>query len=258
MISNKKDIRGQITIFIIIGILIISIIVLFLLFRKGVVPEVPGTGTEENPNTFLESCIKDKLEENIRIISANGGYIENKLHLNLDNEKISFLCYTDNYYTPCINQEPMLIQHLKEEIKNSVANDVRSCFDKMAENLDKKGYSVNAKYNNFDVNLIPKKVVIDIYAELTLTKSGETTNKENFRIVLPSVIYDLAVVSQEIVSQEAKYCNFESLGFMILYPEFKIDRFKTGDLNTIYTVTHRKTEDKFKFAVRGCVMPPGF
>lgn len=250
--------RGQITIFIIAGILIISIIALFLLFRKGVVPEIPGTSIGENPESFLESCIKDKITENIKTISSNGGYIENELHLNLDDEKISFLCYTDNYYTPCINQEPMLIQHLKDEIKNSVKNDVRSCFDKMAESFDKKGYSVSARYNDFEVNLIPKKVVIDIDAELTLTKSGETTSKKNLRVIVPSMIYDLALVSQEIVSQEAKYCNFETTGFMILYPEFKINRFETSELNTVYTVTHKKTNDKFKFAVRGCVMPPGF
>ena len=91
-----------------------------------------------------------------------------------------------------------------------------------------------------------------------MTKSGETTNNENFKFIIPSMIYDLAVVSQEIVNQEAKYCNFESVGFMILYPEFNIDRFKTSDLNIVYTVTHKKTDDKFKFAVRGCVMPPGF
>ena len=253
-----KSKKSQITIFIIIGILIISIIALFLLFRKGIVPEIPGTGTGENPESFLESCVKDKITENINIISSNGGYIKNELHLNLDNEKISFLCYTDNYYTPCINQEPMLIQHLKSEIKNSVKNDVRSCFDKMAESFDKKGYSVSARYKDFEVNLIPKKVAIDIDAELSLTKSGETTNNENFKFIIPSMIYDLAVVSQEIVNQEAKYCNFESVGFMILYPEFNIDRFKTSDLNIVYTITHKKTGDKFKFAVRGCVMPPGF
>lgn len=257
MISDKNR-KGQITIFIIAGILIISIIALFLLFRKGVVPGIPGTDVGENPESFLESCIKDKITENIKTIASNGGYMENELHLNLDNEKISFLCYTDNYYTPCINQEPMLIQHLKEEIKDAVKNDVRSCFDKMAENYDKKGYSVSARYRDFEVNLIPKKAVIDIDAELTLTKSGETNSKKNFRVIVPSMIYDLAVVSQEIVSQEAKYCNFESAGFMILYPEFNINRFKTSDLNIIYTVTHKKTGDKFKFAVRGCVMPPGF
>ena len=93
---------------------------------------------------------------------------------------------------------------------------------------------------------------------MTLTKTGETTKEENFKVVIPSRIYDLAIVSQEIVSQEAKFCNFETVGFMLLYPDFKIERFTTGDLNKIYTITHKKTREKFKFAVRGCVIPPGF
>ena len=71
------------------------------------------------------------------------------------------------------------------------------------------------------------------------------------------MFYDLAVISQEIVSQEAESCNFEILGFMLLNPEFEADRFRTGDSTTIYTIKHKGSEEWFRFAVRSCVIPPG-
>lgn len=254
--------QGQITIFIIVGILIVSLIALFLFFRTGVIPGI-AKSPETNPNVFLSSCMEEKIKETIGLISSQGGYIENPLHKNFkfENEKvftnISYLCYNQNYYLPCINQEPMLIQHLKEEIYNYIFEDVENCFDALTSNLEKQAYVVDVKYQGFEVDLMEKKVVVEINGELVLTKSGETLKHEDFKIIVPSRFYDLAVVVQEIVSQEARFCHFEHLGFMLFYPQFSIDRFRTSDLITIYTLEYRDSKETFRFAVRGCVIPPG-
>ena len=257
----KKN-KAQITIFVIAGILIISTIALFFLFRSEVAPKIGGK-SEINPNGFLGSCIEDKIKQAIGIISSQGGYIKNPLNktFKFEGEKaftdISYLCYNQNYYFPCVNQEPMLIQHLKKEIKDYIRDDVEKCFDDLTSSLEKQGYVVDAKYKGFEIRLMEKKVVVEINGELILTKSGETTKQENFKIIIPSRIYDLAIVAQEIVSQEARFCNFDYLGFMAFYPKFNINKFKTGDSTTIYTIEHKNSKEKFRFAIRGCVIPPG-
>ena len=254
--------KGQVTIFIIVGILIISLVAMFLFFRTGIIPGI-AESPETNPNIFLDSCMEDKIKETIRIISSQGGYIENPLHKTFKFEdesiftNISYLCYNQNYYLPCINQEPMLIQHLKDEIKNHISEDVENCFDELTLSLEKQNYVVDAKYRGFEVDLMDKKVAVKIDGEIALTKSGETSEQEDFKIIVSSRFYNLAVVAQEIVSQEARFCHFEHLGFMLFYPEFNIDRFRTGDSIIIYTIQHRKSKEVFRFAVRGCVIPPG-
>jgi hypothetical protein len=45
---------------------------------------------------------------------------------------------------------------------------------------------------------------------------------------------------------------------MMLYPEFEIEKFRTGESTTIYTIKQRKTGERFRFAIRSCVIPPGF
>jgi hypothetical protein len=257
--SNK---RGQITIFIIVGIVIISVIALFLLFRAGVVPKI-FEKPEVNPNIFLSSCMEDKIKETIEIISSQGGYIDNPLHRKFkftDEESftnISYLCYTQNNYIPCVNQEPMLIQHLEDDVKDYISEDVEDCFNALISSLEKKGYEIDKIYNGFEVNLIPKKIVVEIDAEITLTKTEETSKQEGFKIIIPSRFYDLAVVVQEIISQEARFCNFEYMGYMLLYPQWDINKFTTGDSTIIYTVKHKDSEEKFRFAIRGCVIPSG-
>ena len=69
--------------------------------------------------------------------------------------------------------------------------------------------------------------------------------------------FDLALIVQEILSQESWYCNFEQNGFMLLYPQYDIEKFRTGDSSIVYTVTDKKTEEFFRFAIRGCAIPPG-
>jgi hypothetical protein len=254
---------GQVTIFIIIAVIIVSVIVTFFIFKSGLISKIGGK-PEENPAPFLESCIKDKVKEAVGILSMQGGYISNTLYKKFRFEdenvfhNISYLCYTPNYYLPCVNQEPLLIQHLKDEIKDYISEDVSGCFDKLTSSLNKRGYTVDAKYNGFDVDLTEGRVIINVDAKLVLTKTGETSTQENFNIIIPTDFYDMAVVAQEIVSQEARFCYFEYVGYMNLYPQWNIDKIRTSDSVTIYTIEDKETQEKFRFAVRGCVIPPGF
>lgn len=253
--------RGQVTIFIIIGIILIGSTGLVILWKSGILPNFSGS-KEINPNLFISMCLEEKVKDTLEIISLQGGYIENKLNktFQFDNEiarDISYLCYNQNYYLPCINQEPMLIQHLKKEIKNKIAEDVENCFDELKLSLEKQRYEVESEYNGFEIDLAQKKIIINIDGKMIISKSGETSINKNFDFIIPSRFYDLAIVVQEIVSQEARFCNFEYLGFMLAYPNFEIDRFKTGDSTIIYTIQHRDSLEKFRFAVRGCVIPPG-
>jgi len=254
--------RGQVTIFIIIGVIVVAVVSLFFIFGSKIIPEI-DFGKEVNPVPFLDSCMEDTIRDTLEVISLQGGYTQSSLYKTFkfsDEEisrDISYLCYTQNYYISCINQEPMLIQHLKEEIKTDISDEVKTCFDELTSSLEKQNYVVDAKYNGFNIELARGKVIVDIDAELVLTKSGETIKQENFRIIMASKFYDLALVVQEITRQEAEYCNFELLGYMMFYPQWKINKFITSDATTIYTVEHKKSKERFRFAIRSCVIPPG-
>lgn len=254
--------QGQTTVFIVVGIILISIVLTIFLFKTGKIPSVLGT-FEENPQKYLENCISPKVKEAINLLNEQGGQINPKLFktFRFSDEKeytnISYLCYTSKNYLPCVNREPILINSLEEEIKDYILEDFQKCLDNWENSAKKQGYSVNVNDFLFDVELEPKKIILNVNSTIELIKKEEAVRFEKFRIEIKDNIYDLAIVAQEIISQEAEYCNFNSQGFMLFYNEFDIKKFETSDLNTIYKVQDKKSQEEFKFAVRGCVIPAG-
>ena len=152
----------------------------------------------------------------------------------------------------------MLIQHVENEIRIEIEEEVGLCFNELTSSLEKEGYTVDAIYNGFEVQLIQKKFIIDVLGQITLTKSKEVSTLENLRILHSTRLYDLITVVNDVVNKEAEYCNFGLVSYMLLHPNFYIDKFTTTvDSTKIYTVEHKRSNEWFRFAIRGCVIPPG-
>lgn len=261
----SKGVKAQVTIFIIVAIVLVVAIALFFLFRSGIVSNV-FTKPVKNPEAFLRTCLEDEVYETLDLLGHQGGSLENPLHVSFmfteegQYYDISYLCYNINYYETCVNQQPLLLTHLEKEINKGLGIYVEDCFGSLEENLENQGYVVEVDYiqGDFDVMLMPEKVVIEVNADLTLTKSGETTREKGLELNFLSRFYEIAIVAQEIVSQESQFCHFSNQGYMATYPEFNIRKHITDESIDIYTIKHKKTDELFRFAVRSCVRPPGF
>ena len=253
--------RGQVTIFLIIGIVLLAVVVIFFFLNKQDI--LNPNQIEVNQKEFLQTCMEERITETVNLIAIQGGSINPTLKKTYDLEdglgkkNISILCYNQNFYTPCINQEPMLVNHVREEIEKNISQDVKQCFDDLVISLNKKGFETSALYKGFEIKLQPDKVILEIYGEITTTRTDETKKEKDFEIIVKSKFYNLVIVAQEIISQEARFCHFENLGYMLFYKNFNIDKFKTGDFYIFYTVEDRDSQEKFRFAIRGCAIPPG-
>ncbi len=257
--------RGQITIFIVVGLIIVSGVVLFFLLRTKVTPQIGGT-TETNANAFLSSCIEQKTKEAVNELSIRGGELNSTLNINFmfTKEKvyrnISYLCYTQNNFRPCVVQKPTIFLDMQNGVKKYISDDMGSCFTAMLDNFKTQGFTVgeNSKLNSFDVNFGPNKVTIKTDSEVILTKTDETTTQKNFQVIVSSRIYEIMGIVQEVMNQEATFCHFEDSGFTVAYPEFSIDKYEMESGVRIYTIKNKVSEEKFRFAVRSCAISPGF
>jgi hypothetical protein len=256
---NSKNKKAQLTIFIIVGVLIVGAIAFYFLFRQGLIPDISG-GKEINPNSFLESCVEEKISEAVEIISVQGGNINPKLNKRFkfkDEESavnISYLCYNKNLYDRCINQFPSLTDHIETEIENYIDDDVQICFNKLIENLEKQNYDVTKNYNGFEVELTLEGVKLLIYGEIDLIKNGESLKMQNIGTIIPTNLYELVLISKSILNSETEYCEFNVNSYMLIYPEIKIDLFKDSVGEKIYTIKNREIDNYFRFAVRGCII----
>ncbi|MCF7910329.1 hypothetical protein K9L16_01500 [Candidatus Pacearchaeota archaeon] len=255
--------RGQVTIFIIAGIAVVLGIVFTLFFLGGRDAILNYHEDETNPNSFMENCLSESLENILNKISKQGGYVTpmriKKFQFSDEKEmqNLTYLCYNQNYYLPCINQEPMLIQHLKKEIKKNIEQETRNCFIELVTNYENSGYTTQARYNDFEVELKNNLILINIDSEITTTLAGETNKINSLKAVFNSKLYNLAAHTQEILFQEAKNCNFDQLSYMTIHKDTEIEKIRTSDSEIIYRLIDKKTNEEFRFVVRGCVIPAG-
>lgn len=252
----KRNKKSQVTIFIIIAIVLVAAILALFLLKGKTIKELI-TGSFPNPQEYIEKCVKENTENALAIMMPQGGYISPENYKMYNNIKIAYLCYNQNYYLPCINQEPLYLEHLKQEIKSYINPKIDDCFYSLKQDYEKKNYGVNLDSGDINIELNPKQVNIEINRKLALSKNEETKIYEKFKVKVNSPLYDLAIITQEIVNQEAKFCYFEYLGFQLLYPEYSIEKTDVNGETKIYSIKEKISGKQLNFAVRSCAMPAG-
>ena len=251
LFNNKKS---QIFIFVIMALIfIIGVVIVFLLINP---PEV-SLLDENNPQAFVESCVREAVEEAIGILSKQGGDINPEGSLQFEDEEVAYLCYNFNYYYQCVNQRPLLIEHIENEITNYIRPIVSDCFFNLESGLRKR-YDVTSSPMELRTVLQPKVVFVEIDKEFEMVRNDEVRKFEGFKMSMSHPIYNLAELGMKVANQEAQYCNFDELGHMILYPEYDITKFIRGDANIVYRVSERASGESFTFAIRSCPLPDGY
>lgn len=253
IISSQK--KAQITIFIIIAIMIIIIAVLLFMFFPGA---KNWFGEEENPSAYIQNCIEKDVKIAVDKLSPQGGSIEPKHYILYNDEKIEYLCYTQDYYKTCVMQQPMLKNHIESEIENEINAKSDECFDDMKTNFEKKGYNVNLVKGNMNVELLPKRISVNFNSSLTLLKGEESQKYQSFSVALNNNLYELVSIANSILNWEARYGDAETTIYMNYYHDLKVEKKLQGDGTTIYILTDRNNGNKFQFASRSVAWPPGY
>ena len=250
-----KNRGGQVTIFVIVGIIIVVAGVLVYSFY----PQIKTTlGFEaSNPSAFIQGCLEEDIENNLETLSLQGGSLDPQHYMFYDDEKIEYLCYTSEYYQTCVVQQPMLQNHIESEIEGAIDARAVECFDKLEQSYISKGYSVDLKKNNMSVMLLPEKVVATFDYELVLTK-GDVETYDSFEVIVHNNIYELVSITNSIIDWETSYGDAETTIYMDYYHDLKVEKKKQSDGSTVYILTDRDDGNKFQFASRSIAWPPGY
>ncbi len=254
-VGNK---RGQVTVFIIAGIVIVGLALLIYFLKPGITSTTQFD--EKNPNGFIQTCMEKEIEDAVNTLSLQGGSISPESTILYQGEKVEYLCYTTEDCKTCVVQQPMLEQHIEAEIKKRVEGSVSNCFQKLVASYDNLGYKPNLEGGGPDatkVELLPKRIVTSFNYTLTTTK-GDTKRYDSFSVVLNNNIYELGSISNSIIDSESETGDASSSFYMSLYPDLKVEKFNQDDGSTVYVLTDRNTQDKFQFASRSLALPGGY
>ena len=248
------QIRGQVTIFIIIAIIIVALGVLLYLFLPQI--RVNFGFAIDNPSEFIQNCMEDKIESTVKILSLQGGSLNPENYFLYSDEKIEYLCYTNEYYIPCVVQQPLLKQHIENEIKTGIKAESDSCFESLKQSFENQGFIVDLKAGEIKVELLPKIIVVTYEKDLSFTKDS-TERYQKLDVVINNNLYELMSIANSILGMETQYGDSETTIYMNYYHDLKVEKKKQTDGTTVYILTDRKTGDKFQFASRSIAWPPG-
>jgi hypothetical protein len=248
--ANKK---AQVTIFIILALVIAAGIVIGFFVYRNYYSEAPEA---INFNGYIEKCAEDAVSQTAAIVVKNGGIVNPTLSTLYRGEKYTYLCYNQNNYLPCINQNPMLLSAINADIKKETEKTINACFNERKKFLESKGYSVYGDELNYSLKLESKKISATILKRVDMSKGGTSRQFRQLDVEVLTPLYDLANIAYEIVNAEASNCYFDYNSYMLMYPDYSITK-TNYEYSKLYTITERASNAEFKFAVRSCALPGG-
>ena len=243
------DKRGQITIFIILALLIVSAILIFFLWIK------PKTSTETGASVNFDSCVKDAIEKSTENLGKQGGFINPEFYHLYKGDKIGYLCYTNMYYRPCVNQVTFVVQNFEDELKKDTESEIQGCYQNSINELKNKGFDVASGQGKVNISLKINRIEV-LFNAPTVVSRDNSQAFEEFNVNINSPIYNILTVSQSIISSEISLGDASIDTLMVYYPELIIDRNKDEDI-TIYKIQDKSTKTVFQFAIRNYVFPAG-
>ena len=241
--------RGQITIFIIVGVVIVIGILAVVFLSGGISSQTPKN---LGPQQFIKGCVEDAVEESITKIFEGGGKISPELTIQYMDEDYHYLCYQADPFLGCYNLYPLLEKGIEAEIENDTKQQVEECFELLDEDFSGRGYSISQEDQNYSIDLVSGKVKINLKKKIDISKTGEAQSFENFNNQIISPLYKLIELTRKILNDESQYCSFDYVQHLTLYPQDSI-RITSYMGSKIYYLLDRNSGKEFNFAVRGCV-----
>ena len=248
--------RGQMAIWVIVAlIIVISIGILLLAGNKKKIDTFVQETYDVEP--YIERCARQAVRETLTQMIPYGGFLKPKSYKQYNGMNITYLCENIGNFEPCISQHPVLLEEIRQELRQAIEPLIDECFLDMKDVLEERAITVSLGTLDFDVALGAQQINLNIERSVIIKDRETTRTFDRFDVSVVHPTYDLANVAIEISSQEAKYCYFEYVGYMILHPEFDIQKTALSDSTKIYTIKDIRTEEVMRIATRSCAIPPG-
>ncbi len=168
-----KNKRGQITLFIIIGILIVVGGIVYFVLRDSIGLKNSNLNTDQ-VNTFVINCIKETGEETIFELGKSGGYFIAPNPNVYPNIPVYYDKTENNFIT---------VKEIEEEISLLMEQKLFFCTKNF---VNFPNFEITQREINIDTSIDAEKIYFDVDYPIIVKKSNETTQLKNFEVEIPS------------------------------------------------------------------------
>lgn len=247
------DKRGQTTVFVVLGIVILAVAVLLFYLRGQVFfgPVTPETlGDRLVPiEKHIKDCVEKVGDEPIRRIGLQGGYLkvsEDTYRL-YDANTVSYLCYNRENDPRCYNR--MLIRgDMEKEISEAIGKGLNICL-----NIKKfeRGFDLQIGRMSVDTEVGDYNTIVTVNLPLRLEKKDVVIEEDTFSETFNYPLGKLYSVSQDIVNVETEVGEFEQLSYMLVNKGKVVIDKKKPYPDKLYILKHKDSDYIFQFYVEG-------
>ncbi len=255
--GRKK--RAQATIFIIAGIVILALVILFFAGRKAGVSFLQ-VGQEDlrsemdKIETQVLECMADSAKAPLDMMGKQGGFLSvpEKSYRYYEDYTISYLCWNQVARPTCTNRL-LTLEGMEDELTKAIKNEMKECLNikKFAGAL--AGYTIDAPSTyDLEVDIRSLKVFINMEYPIVLKgKEGAEVSKKDFQEVVDYPVGQLYDVAQDILNFETQFGEFDQLMYM-LQKKGKFMIYKRRPYpDKIYVLKRSDNPYIFQFAVEG-------
>jgi len=217
--------RGQVSIYILIGVVIIIVVGLSFYIVGNTILKESGRDLDIRPElipakNFIDSCILDVAREGVDLIGLQGGNVNIEEEV-IVNPLVKFGNSLDLFGNGALNvnywfyRTPNGIntlsvpseQDMEREIGEYIMRNIASCYEDLAlfDQYD-VSYSSTSKIN---VDIKEDRVLINVESPLEITSGGITSNLNKFSVVLDTKLGKLYSLGRGILEKENEKLFFE-------------------------------------------------
>jgi hypothetical protein len=214
----------------------------------------------DNPQEYIENCLKDSVNEFEDLIVESNGFPNREITdvIIYKGEQVPYACQVSEFYAICNTQDPIPVSRLTKETKTFTEQRLLECINRLEKHYQDKGYEVTIdEKQKLEILFLRNKGIINLEKSISLKKGEEVKTLKDFNIEVPSIIYSLFNLKKEIINSESTLCEFSEANWMLSDSSIIIKKFRASDQTKVYTLIDRITEDEIKFAVKTCVLPMG-
>jgi len=249
--------RGQATIFIIIGIVILIAIILIFSLRGSLVAEQisPEDAREIltaqlNPiEEHIEECISQVAPEGIKNLALQGGTFTPIDYTVYNGNNVQYLCYKEPGTLTCI-QKPLTRANIESQISNYVKTQIFTCLDLSQFEKDKR-FKFTRGQLNVNTHIDDNTVQVNVNYPITLLRSGVKTTIEDFSTNLRMPLGKMMDLSINIINSEIETGEFDNIDYMVRNKgEILVER-HTPYPDEVYVLKARDGSLVFQFGIEG-------
>ncbi len=180
--------RGQVTVFVVVGIIILLSLVAILAVKSFFMEEQGKTAEEQvkqasltgsSVHNYIRFCLSEVAEDAILYVARHGGYYQLPPSSN-EVMGLPFL-YVDG------ESRLMTKEELQEQISSYVNNELSFCLRNFAP-FKSKGYQINRGKVETSTTILPEKVHFDVKIPVEVTRGDSTQEMIDFSVSVPSKI----------------------------------------------------------------------